>query len=94
MTFYLGYHTSWSRLALKNAWYEYYIVTDFQGVPPVDRDILDQGTISEGRLSTIDLLIKIGDFVNKNKYKFSMKSSSSELFSTRTSSTVLIIPFH
>ncbi len=44
-----------------------------------------------GRPSTVDLLIKRGDFVKRDKYSFSMKSSLSKLVSTRRS-TVLILP--
>ncbi len=36
-----------------------------------------------GRFSTVDLLIKIGCFVKKGKYSFSLKNSLSKLVSTR-----------
>jgi hypothetical protein len=45
-----------------------------------------------GRVSKVDLLIKIRRFVNKEKYSFSMKSSRCELISTRRS-IVLSLPF-
>ncbi len=44
-----------------------------------------------GRLSTVDLLIKIGCFVNKEKYSFSMKRSWSELVSTRRSIVLILL---
>ncbi len=43
------------------------------------------------RLSTVDLLIKIGCFVKMEKYSFSLKSIWSKLVRTRRS-TVLILP--
>ncbi len=45
-----------------------------------------------GRLSTVDLLIKIGSFVKLKKYSFSLKSSWPKPAKTRRSS-VLILPF-
>jgi hypothetical protein len=45
-----------------------------------------------GRLSTVDLLIKIGCFERNEKYSFSTKRSWTEQVSTRKS-TVLIRPF-
>jgi hypothetical protein len=46
--------------------------------------------LPKGRVSTVDLIIKIGCFVKNKKYSFSMNSSSSELVSTMRS-TVLIL---
>jgi hypothetical protein len=44
-----------------------------------------------GRLSTVDLLIKIGCFVKMEKHSSSMKSSLGKLVRTRRL-TVLILP--
>jgi hypothetical protein len=44
-----------------------------------------------GRLSTIDLLIKVACFVKKEKYIFNIKMSYSKLVGTRRS-TVLSLP--
>jgi hypothetical protein len=53
--------------------------------------MINQLPVYWGRLSTGDLLIKIGCFIKKGKYSFSVKNSRSEPVSTRRS-TVLILP--
>jgi len=51
---------------------------------------IPRNTYWRGMLSTIDLLIKVGYFVNKEKYSFSVTGIWSELVCTRRS-TVLIL---
>ncbi len=48
-------------------------------------------TNQRGRLSTLDLLIKLGCFISKVNNVFNLKSSCTKLVSTRRS-TVLILP--
>jgi hypothetical protein len=45
-----------------------------------------------GKLSTIDHPVKIGCFVKREKYSFSMKSSKSGLVGARRSTVLILCP--